>query len=330
MEYEGAIYHVTIRGNEKQAIFRDDNDRERFLDRLAEKVKDCHIRLYLFCMMNNHVHLVFETPEANLSRFMHDLQTAYTVYFNLRHERAGHLMQGRYNAKLVGGDEYLLKLSRYVHLNPVFTVSARKLSLKERINILRRYQWSSYLSYTGKARKFEFVEYGPMLSLTNARKARQQREYGKYVEAGLSEEDEELSKIFKESRLSIGGEEFRRRIWDLHLDLLDGHKRKEDVSFRKAGRRVLSEEILEAVSLEFGVEHSEIFRRQRGGYVRPVAAKMLSRYGGLTQREIAGILKLGTGAAVSLQIKQFEELLPSNRSLRKKIERIEHVLEEKK
>ncbi|HRV31801.1 MAG TPA: transposase, partial [Kiritimatiellia bacterium] len=103
----GGIYHVTSRGNERQAIFRDDHDRVRFLERLAESASTHQVRVYLYCFMPNHVHLVVETPLANLDRFMGSLLTGYTVYFNHRHGRTGHLMQGRYGAQVVEGNEYL-------------------------------------------------------------------------------------------------------------------------------------------------------------------------------------------------------------------------------
>ena len=95
IEYEGAVYHVTARGNERRALFGDDGDRERFLRVLGESVASFEIRLYLFCLMTTHLHLVLETPRGNLGRFMHRLQTAYTVYFNHRHRRQGHLLPGR-------------------------------------------------------------------------------------------------------------------------------------------------------------------------------------------------------------------------------------------
>ena len=120
IEPAGAIYHFTVRGVERRAIFRDDADRERFVEQFADSVERFGVRLYLYCLMSNHVHLLVETPMANLGAFMQRLQTAYTVYFNRRHRRAGHLMQGRYGAQLVQGDVYLLNLSRYIHLNPVF------------------------------------------------------------------------------------------------------------------------------------------------------------------------------------------------------------------
>ena len=109
VEYPGAIYHVTVRmlgswEDERTLLFRDDNDRERLIDRLADRVEQYNIRLFMFCLMQNHFHLLLETPEGNLSRFMHSLTTAYTVYFKRRHRRHGHLVDGRSKAKLVDGD----------------------------------------------------------------------------------------------------------------------------------------------------------------------------------------------------------------------------------
>ena len=80
--YEGAVYHITLRGNERKSIFRDDQDRERFLIKLEDSLQRYDVRLYLFCLMTNHAHLVLETPQGNLSRFMQRFQTAYTLYFN--------------------------------------------------------------------------------------------------------------------------------------------------------------------------------------------------------------------------------------------------------
>jgi REP element-mobilizing transposase RayT len=144
VHFPGAIYHVTLRGVGRCSIFMDDRDRERFLNRLAAGVELDGVRIYMFCLMSNHAHLLVETPKANLDRFMHRVETGYSVFFNLRHGRSGHLTQGRYGAKLVEGDEYLLKLSRYLHQDPVCTKRLEKLPLKERVALLRGYAWSSY------------------------------------------------------------------------------------------------------------------------------------------------------------------------------------------
>jgi putative transposase len=128
IHFPGAIYHVCSRmpGSwryERNQLFQDDNDRENFLGRLQQSVQDFEVRLFLYCLMSNHFHLLMETPRGNLSKFMQSLNTGCTVYYSRRHQRHGHLLDGRYKAELVAGDEYLLKLSRYIHLNPVSTSS---------------------------------------------------------------------------------------------------------------------------------------------------------------------------------------------------------------
>ncbi|NQT18254.1 MAG: transposase, partial [Planctomycetes bacterium] len=106
-------------------------------------------------LMPNHFHMVFETPEANCSKFMQVFSTAYTVYYNLRHKCHGHLLDGRYKAKLVEGEGYLQALSRYVHLNPVRVATIRNKCMEERLQYLRSYRWSSYPSYIGRRKGFD-------------------------------------------------------------------------------------------------------------------------------------------------------------------------------
>ena len=98
--------------DERSRLFRDAKDYRCFLERLGEGVDECHVRLYLFCLMANHFHLVLETPEGNLSRFMQKLSTAYTVYYNLRHRRHRHLFEGRFKVKLMEGDKVLEEVAR--------------------------------------------------------------------------------------------------------------------------------------------------------------------------------------------------------------------------
>jgi putative transposase len=119
IEIPGGLYHVIVRGNERRAVFRDDRDRERYLDRLAHYREKFGFEFLAYCLMTNHVHLAIETGKAPLSRIMAGLQSSYTQYFNRRHDRVGHLFQGRYKAFLVEKDRYALALVRYIHENPV-------------------------------------------------------------------------------------------------------------------------------------------------------------------------------------------------------------------
>lgn len=332
VEFPGAIYHVTIRGNGRRLIFLDSHDRERFLKRLADSVEDYNTRVYLFCLMRTHAHLVLETQGANLSRFMQSLETGYTVYFNLRHRTVGHLMQGRYGAKLVAGDEYLLKLSRYVHLNPIFVDSVKDLPLTERIAVLRAYPWSSYRSYIGLARELGFVDYGPMLSLVRTKKAQARRQYREFVERGIAREDEDFQEALRASRLSIGEDEFREWVDKRYMDLVENSRRPEDIEFRKEMKHLSSDEVLSTLSECLDVDAAEFRRHRRDSVLRPVAAKMLSKYSGLTNRKIAGILGMNRGSTVGWQIRKTKEWLAGrgeNRQLRKRLQEIENALSRK-
>src|ERR1051326_7041008 len=115
----GAWYHVTARGNEGKPIYRDQRDPEHFLDLLARWRERFRLRLHAYVLMPNHYHLLLQTAEANLSRAMQWLNVSYTVWCNRRHQRVGHVLQGRYKAVIVNAEDWALGLSRYIHLNPV-------------------------------------------------------------------------------------------------------------------------------------------------------------------------------------------------------------------
>ncbi len=345
VEYPGAIYHVTCRmvgdwRTEETLLFKDDADRERFLDRLAERVEQYHIRLYMFVCMTNHFHLVFETPEANCSKFMQSLSTAYTVYYNLRHSRHGHLLDGRFKAKVVEGDptsprlrrasDYLLALSRYVHLNPVQIGSMKEKPIAERIEALRAWRWSSYPSYIGKRKALDFVEYGPLLAEMHGKQREWPRRYHAFVESGLAESDDDFKAALKESPRSIGGDGFRAWIDDLYQKRLEKHARPEDVSFRHVTEPLRPDEVLAALADIFEVDVSVFYRRQHDSALRGVASKLLIRYAGQSQREVAAIIGLGTGSAVCNQLKALPGKLDKDRRLRRLLKQAETKLEKQK
>jgi REP element-mobilizing transposase RayT len=140
IEFSGALYHMTFRGNARQPIFLDKEDFTDFLRVLCSVVKRYHFILHTYCLMNNHHHLLIETPDVNLSRGMRQLNGLYTQRFNQRHKRVDQLFQGRYKAILVDKDNYLLELCRYVVLNPVRTKMVKN---------PKDWRWSSYQATTG-------------------------------------------------------------------------------------------------------------------------------------------------------------------------------------
>jgi len=153
IEFAGAVYHVMARGNERRAIFFDDLDRRRFLETLGEMAEQFGVRVHAYCLMRNHYHLVIETPQPNLSRAVGWLQVTYTVRFNRRHRRSGHLFQGRFKAQVVEADAYAQSLVVYVHLNPVRGQRKTDTLAPERADELKRYPWSSHRFYAGLAKK---------------------------------------------------------------------------------------------------------------------------------------------------------------------------------
>jgi hypothetical protein len=273
--------------------------------------------------MENHAHLLVETPHANLSAFMQNFQTRYVVWFNRRHQRWGHLMQGRYGARLVEADRYLLQLSRYLHLNPVRTRSAARLSLQEQVRHLRRYRWSSYLSYIGEAGRAEFLTERPILEQVGGRGRHQRERYAQYVEAGLAERDEELEVLLSRATRSVGSDRFQAEIDQKHEARVKQSGKREDAAFRRPRRRVAVTQV-QAVVAEVLRQEARAFERQRKeGWERALLAKALVEQAGLTQREAAGVMGLKTGAAVSLQLRRLQEALPKNPTLRRQVRDIE-------
>lgn len=298
VEFPGAIYHVTVRGNGRQDIFLTDADRFRFLESLAKRVELHAVRLYLYCLMNNHVHLVLETPRSNLRSFMGSLLTSYAVYFNKRHSSSGHLTQGRYHAAAVEGDDYIRKLSRYVHLNPVKIHPVYDLELAERRRILGEYRWSSYRGYTGLGSSEPFVSHGPVLAMFGQSQSERSERYRKFMEAGLAATDDDWLRIMKTSGRGIGSEDFREQLRQFE------QPENGDLSFRKMSFDLPTERVIEMVCGFYGISAGQIIQTRRNDPVKPVTAWLLRKFCGLKHREVAVFLGVRTEAAVSLLLKR--------------------------
>ena len=179
LEFAGALYHVTSRGNEKKPVYLDDTDYELFLALMTEVCQRFNWVIHAYCLMTNHYHLVVETPDSNLSRGMRHLNGVYTQRFNGKHKRVGHLFQGRYKAILVDKDSYLLELSRYVVLNPV---RARMVDKPE------DWRWSSYPATIGMQKSFEGLATGAMLLQFGKQRNRAIGRFREFVSEGIGQE----------------------------------------------------------------------------------------------------------------------------------------------
>jgi len=175
IEFEGALYHVTSRGNDREKIFFMDTDRKAFLELLSEVVDRFSWVCHAYCLMTNHYHLLIETPHANLSRGMRHLNGVYTQRMNRLNKRTGHLLQGRFKSILVEKESYLLELARYVVLNPVRAKMVR--SAKD-------WRWSSYRATAGQAAVPTFLTAKWILSQFSKDMSVATRAYRKFVGRG--------------------------------------------------------------------------------------------------------------------------------------------------
>ena len=179
IEYPGAVYHVTSRGNEKKAVFKDDSDREAFLKTLAHVNKRYNWICHAYCLMDNHYHLLIETLEGNLSMGMRQLNGVYTQTLNRRHSRVGHLFQGRFKAILIQKDSHLLEVCRYVVLNPV------------RAQVVERpgdWKWSSYRATSGKENPHPCLTRDWILGQFSKQRVKAGNEYQQFVNQGIGKE----------------------------------------------------------------------------------------------------------------------------------------------
>jgi putative transposase len=179
IEYPGAVYHVTSRGNEKKPVFRDEQDRLNFLNTLQHTNKRYNWICHAYCLMTNHYHLLIETPDANLSIGMRQLNGVYTQLFNKWHGRSGHLFQGRYKAILIQKDSHLLEVCRYVVLNPV---RARMVETPEES------PWSSYLATAGKAKPHPCLTTDWVLGQFSGKRGKAEQEYRQFVKKGIGKQ----------------------------------------------------------------------------------------------------------------------------------------------
>jgi len=175
IEFEGAVYHITSRGNAGKAIFQDDDDRELFLETVGKVVERFGWRCHAYCLMNNHYHLLVETPAPTLSRGMQYLNGVYTQSFNRTHRRSGHVFQGRFKAILVEKESHLLELARYIILNPVRVGLTRS---------ARDWRWCSYRATAGQVESPEFLTTDWILACFDEDREGAIHAYRRFVRAG--------------------------------------------------------------------------------------------------------------------------------------------------
>ncbi len=297
IEYPGAFYHITSRGNEQQDIFKSDSDRTRFLSYLESATERYKAAIHVYCLMNNHYHLLLETPMGNLSRIMRYINGAYTTYYNTKRQRAGHLLQGRYKAILIEADEYAEELSRYIHLNSV----RAKITGKP-----EEYQWSSYQYYIGKKQIPKWLTKDYILSYFGRETAIAQKKYSKYVNALITGKGYDNPLKDTIASAILGGNEFVNEIKGKYLS---GKKTDRNQPALRELRKTSIKEIIREV--EMILDKNEVISRKAAIY-------LCHRYSGRTLREIGEYFSIGE-SAVSQTSRRFSVLLDKDKKLNKKI-----------
>jgi len=254
IEYPDAWYHVMNRGRRAEKIFVDQDDYKMFLNLLQETVQMWNINATAYCLMPNHYHILVKTPEANISRSMRHLNGVYTQRFNRRHSTDGPLFKGRYKSILIGADNYLLQLVRYIHKNPV------KAGLVE---APQSYLWSSHKGYLSVSKKWDWLYKRFILSLLTPRKEDWIKEFKRFM---LLEDKDEASRVVDSKKWPsmLGPTDF--------IDWIKGKyyskREDEDVPDSKA---LLPEKdkILRAVCRFYHVDKEELIKSRRGVFNEP-------------------------------------------------------------
>lgn len=337
LEFAGGRFHVTLRGNDRQVIFRQDADRYRFLKLLSELPERFGTRIHAYVLMNNHVHLLLETPEPNLSRTMQWLGVSYTMWYNVRHRRSGHLFQGRFKAFVVEDLHGWQEVARYVHLNPVrvgrlgLGKSDRSASrvgmgpapsaplVGERLGVLRQYPWSSYRGYAGYQEPLDWVWPDPLSSVCGGRSTQARRlAVRQYTEEPVRQGLMERPADRLVGGLALGTPEFGRHI----VSLSRGNSRNRQRVLSEVNGAVPWERIVLAVERVKGEKWRQ-FRDRYGDWGRDAALWLGRRSGRLKLAEL-GRLAGGIGEqVVSRAVRAFHIKHAQDASLQQTITRIE-------
>lgn len=268
LEFVGALYHVTSRGDRREDIFEDDNDRETFLAILGDTCRDYNWVCHAYCLMSNHYHLLIETPDANLSKGMRQLNGVYTQKFNRAHSRVGHVFQGRYKAILVDKNNYLLEVARYIVLNPVRAQMVRS---------IRDWRWSSYRATAGLVAAQEWLDIHWLLAAFGRQKSKAIDSYKLFVAEG---KDQPSPWRQLKNQIFLGDDTFVEK----HIKLVDGDRDLSEIP--SSQKRVLPKLLDEYEKVSTNRNTAIYAAYQSGGY----SLKEIGEYFGLHYSRVSRIL----------------------------------------
>jgi putative transposase len=294
VEYEGAIYHVMNRGDRREPIFVDDQDRRLFLETLGQACQKTDWQVHAWCLMGNHFHLIVATPKANLVAGMKWLLGTYTGRFNRRHKMFGHLFSGRYKALIVDGSGtgYLRTVCDYVHLNPV------RAKLLQREQKLRAYRWSSYGEYLKRpGQRVRWLRVNPLLGEVGIPKdsAAGRKEFEKYLEMRRWEDEPQEWKQVRRG-WCLGGEAFRKELLEQMAERAGASHYGAELreSAEAKAQRIVREELQ-----RLGWQETDLAKHRKGDRRKVKIARRLRQETTMTLKWIAERLKMGTWTHVT-------------------------------
>jgi len=300
IQYPDAFYHVTCRGNERRKIFRNKEDRNIFFKLLARSLDIFNVQLAAYALMPNHFHLLVCTPKGNLSEFMRHFNISYTGRFNRKYKRSGHLYQGRYKAFLIDADNYLLEVSRYVHLNPLRMKS--KEPEEKRWQDLLINDDTSLPGYLNPKNRKEFVHYTIVLDYFDGDNRKSRTEYRKFVEEGFRTEVPSPLEKGKGTGI-IGRDDFVEEIKQLFYK--DKGSTREQPALRELGKVISPDELIDRYAKMVEMKREELTKKGRQSTERAMLMELLYRFCMITQPQIGKLLGGIDYSAVSRARKRF-------------------------
>jgi REP element-mobilizing transposase RayT len=306
------------RGNRRQNILITDTDRNGFVDALADSCETFSVKLIAYVLMANHFHLLVQTTHGNLSEFMRHFLVTYTVRFNRRNGRSGHVFQGRFKSLLVEEDEYLLPLSRYIHLNPIRPRQFKNATVQSKSDYLKKYPWSTYPGYCYLRKRDKNIDYGWLLNTYFGTDSAQGRSrYRQYVSQGFEGEIENpFEDVVHQSIL--GTQNFVKWV----KTKLPDQQQREIPSLGKLQHDIAVENIIEAIARAGEVQTEELLdRKTRHKELRQMAMELSYRYSNEKQAAIGAVFGVDY-STVSQSRARLKAKLKSNRQLNKQFMQI--------
>lgn len=313
IQYPDAWYHIMNRGRNRVQIFRSREDYTKFIELLKDASSLWKVRIAAYCLMSNHYHLLVQTPEANLSRFMRHINGLYTQYFNRTHKSDGQLFRGRYKSIIIDGDSYLLELVRYIHRNPLNAALVKR---------LEDYSWSSHRAYISKGNECNWMHKDFVLSVLEENESKRRQAYLDFVK---QEVPETLSALYEKKKLPLllGAKDFMDDIKQKYSD-------KTSIKEVSQVKELFLDksQIEKAVSRIYQIEVADLLKSRRGNYneARNVAIYLIRKYAGTSLTDIGSRFGMNSFSSVSSVIMRIKQAMERDKKLRQRITAVEKLL----